>query len=118
MIFTIMFQITTNTHIHHEEDLYHLRTIEIRGFQSQKFDRMREDVTRPPCHWAAKAMAQDQLGYLAHIARKVKFWPDEEGRAASLMLTFDSMSGARQALTRLGGARNSLREMGSDFRLE
>ena len=79
---------------------------------------MREDVTRPPRHWEAKAMAQDQVGYLAHIACKVKFfWPDE-GQAGSLRLTFDSMSGAKRALTRLGATRNSLREMGSDTRLE
>ena len=76
---------------------------------------MRED---PPRHWAAKAMAQVQVGFLAHIARKVKFfWPDE-GRAGSLRLTFDTMSGARRALTRVGGTRNHLRGMGSDTRLE
>ena len=106
------------TNCRREEDLYYLRTIEIRNFQSQIFERMREDVTRPLRHWEAKAMAQDQVGYLAHIACKVNFfWPDE-GRAGSLRLIFDSMSGARRALTRLRGTRNSLREMGSGIRLE
>ena len=61
------------TNCRREEDLYYLRTIEIRNFQSQIFDRRREDVTRPPRHWAAKALAQDQVGYLAHIACKVNF---------------------------------------------
>ena len=106
------------TNCRRDEDLYYLRTIEIRNFQSQIFDRMREDVTRPPRHWARKALAQDCVGFLAHLARKVKFfWPDE-GRAGSLRLTFDTMSGARRALTRIRAARNSLREMDSDTRLE
>ena len=101
-----------------EVDLYYLRTIEIKGFGSKIFERMQEDVTRSPRHWAAKIMAQDNAACLAYSARKVKFfWPDT-GRAASLRLTYDSMSEVRQALTRLGGARNSLRGTGPDTRLE
>ena len=100
------------------QDLYYLRTVEIRGFHSQIFEQMKQDVTRHPRYWASRALSTDQVEHLVFTARRIKFFWPTPLRAGSLRLTFDSISEARRALTRLAGTRNSLREQGSDFRLD
>ena len=105
------------TNCRRQEDLYYTRSIEIRGISDYWIEKMRDDPTRPPRYWAARCLTVDQTEHIVYTCRKVKFFL-AEGKPASLRLTFDSMSQARSALTRLAGCRNGLREQASDFRLE
>ena len=98
-----------------DEDLYYLRTIEVRGFSSEVFDQMIEDPTKSPYHWAKNLLQHDKNEGIIRRCRSVKFFRGGEGgRGPSFRATFDSIGEARRALTQAGAARNELRSLSSD----
>ena len=101
-----------------EEDLYYLRTIEVRGFYSEIFDRMIEDPTKSPYHWATKILSVDTTEGIIRRCRSVKFFRGDGGQGPSIRITFDSIGKARRALIQAGGARNELRNQDSDTVLQ
>ena len=100
-----------------EEDSYYLRTVEVRGFLSETYNRMTNDPTNSPYHWAKKILNLDATEGILCGCRMVKFFPPQEGRGPSFRMTYDSIGEMRRALVRVGGARNELRMKQSDLHL-
>ena len=100
-----------------DEDLYYLRTVEVRGFLSATYDLMVQDPTNSPYHWAKKILCRDANQGIIDKARSVKFFPPQGGRGPSFRITYDSIGEARRALVRVGASRNELRTMQSDLHL-
>ena len=58
-----------------DEDLYYLRTVEVRGFPSATYDLMIQDPIKSPYQWAKKILCLDANQGILIRARSVKFFP-------------------------------------------